>query len=186
MKLINCVTGFFRTRNNDKLTYKKIKKQVEKFADLISAPLNSLPTYGYSRDMAHPHIEIDRLGRLHYVVIERGHENKRLTTKDLDELLYWIFDSITFSMASGYELKNRIENQDSRRLLFTKQEELLGIINPLWKNKNQIKNQRILEKYSFDDLALLRATYCRQLRKQGLNESEINKLAYEKYPENKK
>jgi len=187
MKLIKFATGFFRTKSNDKLTYKKIKKQVDNIADLISAPTKSLPTYGYSRDMAFPHIEIDRLGRLHYVVIERGQENERLTTTNLDELLYWIFYGITFSMACEYELKNRIEeNQDFRRVMFAKQEELLGIINPLWKDKHQIEHQRILEKHPFDDFASSRATYCGQLRKQGLCESEIDKLAYEKYPENKK
>ena len=186
MKLIKFVIGFFRTKNNDKLTYKKIRKQVDLIAELISAPKNSLPTYGYSRDMAYPHIEIDKFGRLHYVVIERGQENERFTTTDLDELLYRIFDSITFSMACDYELKNRIENQDFRRIMFAKQEELLGMINPLWKHKYQTEQQRILEKHPFDDLASLRATYCGQLRKQGFSESEINKLAYEKYPENRK
>ena len=186
MKLIKFVSGFLGTKNNDKLTYKKIKKQVDKIADLISAPIDYLPTYGYSRDMAYPHIEIDRLGGLHYVVIERGQKNERFTTTNLDELLYRIFDSITFSMACDYELKNRIEDQDCRRIIFDKQEDLVGLINPLWKNKLKIEHQRILKNHPFDDLASLRATYCGQLRKQGFSESEIDKLSYEKYPDNKK
>ena len=183
MKLIKFVTGFFRTKNNSKLTYKKIKKQVDKIADLISAPTNSLPTYGYSRDMAYPHIEIDRLGRLHYVVIERGQEYKRVTTTNLDELLYWIFDSITFSMACDYELKNRKDEKlDSRRVMFAKQEELLGIINPLWKDKHHLEHLKILEKHPFDDLASIRATYCKQLRDQGYSDNEAWGLVCDKYP----
>jgi hypothetical protein len=182
MKLIKFVTGFFETKNNNKLTYKRIKKQVDKIADLISAPTDSLPTYGYSRDMAYPHIEIDKLGRLHYVVIERGQENERLTTTNLDELLYWIFDSITFSMACDYELKNRIENQDSRRIMFVKQEELLGIINPLWKDKHHLEHLKILENHPFDDLASMRATYCRQLRDIGYSDNEAWGLTFDKYP----
>ena len=182
MKLIKFLTGFLRTKNNYKLTYKRIKNQVDKIADLISAPIDSLPTYGYSRDMAYPHIEIDSLGRLHYVVIERGQEFKRLTTTNLDELLYWIFDSITFSMACDYELKNRIENQDSRRIMFAKQEELLAIINPLWKDKHHLEHLKILEDHPFDDLASIRATYCRQLRDIGYSDNEAWGLTLDKYP----
>lgn len=185
MKLIKFVTGLFRTKTNDKFTYKKIKNQVDKIADLILAPTNYLPTYGYSRDMAYPHIEIDRLGKLHYVVIERGQENVRLTTTNLDELLYWIFDGITFSMACEYELNNRSdENHDSRRIMFAKQEELLGIINQLWKDKNQMEHQRILEDYPFDDLASIRAKYCKRMREQVISDNEAWRLACDKFPLN--
>jgi hypothetical protein len=41
---------------------------------------------------------------------------------------------------------------------------------------------KIIENYDNDDLASLRVTFCGQLRKQGLSDSEIDKLAYEKYP----
>jgi hypothetical protein len=132
MKFIKFVTGLFKTKNKDKLTYKRIRMEVDKIADLISAPFNSLPTYGYSRDMDYPHIEIDKIGDLHYVVIERGKETERRTTKNLDELLYWIFQSITFSIASKYELNNRIESQDCRRLIFSKQLDLLRLIKSLF------------------------------------------------------
>lgn len=64
-----------------------------------------------------PHIEIDERG-YHYVTWERGSGHRRSTTENLEELLYWLMKDITFSMASAYELKNRIPNQDSRQLLF--------------------------------------------------------------------
>ena len=147
-----------------------------------SAPLNSLPTYGYSRDNAYPHVEIDKFGLLHYVVIERGKETERRTTKNLDELLYWIFQSITFSIASKYELNNRIEAQDCRRLMFSKQLGLLKLINSDWAIKRENELSVILQSHPFDDLASLRATYCGQLRKQGFSDSDIDKLAYEKFP----
>lgn len=87
-------------------------------------------------------------------------------------------------MASDYEIKNRIEDKDCRRIIFDKQEELLGKLNENWRLKENAKHQSILKIYPFNDLAGLRATYCEQLRKQGLTETEIDKLAYSKYPEN--
>ena len=182
MKLKNTISGLFASKSDYKFTYKKIKTEVDKIANLISVPIDSLPTYRYSRDMAYPHIEIDKMGKLHYVIIERGKENERRTTENLDELLYWIFQNITFSMASQYELNNRIELQDCRRLLFSKQLDLLKLINPDWARKRENDISLVLKTNPFDDLASSRATYCGQLRKQGLSDSEIDKLAYEKYP----
>jgi hypothetical protein len=161
-----------------------IKKNVDDLALKINAPNNLLPTYGYSQDSGYPHIEVDSKGLLHYVTMERGQELDRKTTNNPDELLYWIFASVTFSIACAYELKNRIEDKDSRRIMFQKQEELLGIISESWQQKEKEEHKRILKNNPFDDLAGLRATYCGQLRQQEYSESEINKLAYRKYPKN--
>jgi hypothetical protein len=158
-----------------------LKKIVEELAAKIYAPADLLPTYGYSRDFAYPHIEVGNYKLLHYVVIERGQELERKTTTDLDTLLYWIFSNVTFSMAVEYELNNRLEDRDCRRIIFDKQEKLLGILNENWQQKEIEEHNKILEKNPFDDLAGLRATYC-ALRAQGYSESEIDKLAYEKYP----
>ena len=49
-----------------------IESNVNTLALKINAPAHLLPTYGYSRDFAHPHIEVDSTGLYHYVVVERG------------------------------------------------------------------------------------------------------------------
>ena len=102
------------------LSLDDIKKKVDEVAGKINAPTDLLPTYGYSRDFAYPHIEVDNAGRLNYVILERGQELERKTTDNLDDLLYWVFSGITFSMACDYELKNRIEMKDCRRMIFEK------------------------------------------------------------------
>ena len=164
------------------LRYRNIRKRVKELAGQINAPKNLLPTYGYSIDGAHPHIEIGKNGLLHYVVIERGHEFKRRTTDNLDELLYWIFSGVTFTMAGKFELENRIENKDFRRILFKKQEELLSILNESWGQKEHEEHLQILKSHPFDDLAGPRVTYWKELRGKGYSETEIEKLAYEKFP----
>jgi hypothetical protein len=161
-----------------------IKKKVEELALKINAPTNLLPSYGKQTEDAHPYIEVDNLGFMYYIFTERGHEFERQMTNKIDDLLYWIFDNVTFSMACDYELKNRIEDKDSRRIMFEKQEELLGILNENWRVKIKVRHQGILKSNPFDDLAGLRAKYCGELREQGLTETEINKLAFAKYPKN--
>ena len=145
-----------------------IKNKTEELALRIAAPADLLPTYGHSRDFGYPHIEVEANGLLHYVIVERGEELERKTTHDLDELLYWIFASVTFSMAGKFEVKNRLKDKDSRRIMFEKQEELLGILSDAWRQKEREEHQRILERHPFDDWAGLRAIYCGQLRQQGI------------------
>ncbi len=163
------------------LSLKEIESEVNNLARLINAPKDYLPTFGYTNDFAQPHIEIN-YNQYHYVIVERGQEFERKSTENIHELLYWIFESITFNMAIDYEFKNRIEDLDSRRIAFKKQEELLNLLNPDWKNTLENKHKLILEKHPFDDLSGLRATYCRELREKGYCEDDITKKAYEKYP----
>ncbi len=161
-----------------------IEKLVNELALKIDADSNLLPTYGHSIDFAYPHIEVDRCGNMHYVVVERGEEHSRKTTNNIDELLYWIFEHVTFAIACKFELKHRVEDKDCRRMIFQKQEELLGVLDRNWEKAEKNIHEKILEDYPFDDLASLRATYWGLLRKQGYSEIEIEKMAYEKYPKN--
>ena len=164
-------------------TVTEIQNIVNQLAEKIDAPTNLLPTFSSLIGDATPNIEVDNLGLYNYVISERGNEYERKMTSDLNDLLYWIFASVTFSMACDYELKNRIEEKDCRRIIFEKQEELLGLLNTEWKEKEKKEHQSILNNNPFDDLAGLRATYCGELRAKGFSEFEIDKKAYEKYPE---
>ncbi|MFG6494773.1 Imm63 family immunity protein [Fictibacillus sp. UD] len=128
----------------DKESLESIKKVVDHYAKLINVHTYHL-TYGFSKDFAIPHIEVDETG-YHYAIVERGVELKRLTTTDLNELLFAIFDGITYETALKYEVENRVENQDSRIISFKKQEELLGVINEKWRMKQELYHKEILKR----------------------------------------
>ena len=81
----------------------------------------------------------------HYVIMERGKENKLYRSLDINDILYPLFEGITFSLASKYELKNRNEKEDPRKLLWSKQLELLGKIDPLFKERCQKEIDSILK-----------------------------------------
>jgi hypothetical protein len=167
------------------LTLDELQEEVNNLAMLIKTKKDDLPTYGRSRDFGYPHLEVDGSG-YHYVVVERGQELIRKTTKKLHQLLFLVFDSVTSNMSYEYELKNRIEMQDCRRMAFKKKLELMNILNPEWAEIVGEEQKKILKEHPYDDLAGVRASYFGELREKGFSEDEINRMAYEKYPEENK
>jgi hypothetical protein len=132
-------------------TLAEVKKEVDRRAAIIGADgSHGLPTYGRSEDFARPHIELDSRG-YHYVVVERGQELERFTSRDLDEILFRVFETVTFSLASAYELAHRVEAQDCRRLLFQRQVELLSQISEPWGQREAARHEGILREHPFHD-----------------------------------
>ncbi len=131
-------------------TLPKIEAEINRLAAIVGAAGYVLPTFGRTEDGARPHIEADAHG-YHYVVVERGLELQRNTTRDLDELLYHVFKSVTFSLACDYECAHRIASQDCRRQLFARQIELLSSLSPAWAERQSSDHQRILLQHPFND-----------------------------------
>lgn len=132
------------------LSLRQIRYQIEKRAPIVAAEPDDLPTYGSSRDFGYPHIEADESG-YHWVVVERGQELERRTFHDLDDLLFTVFVSATHSIASRWELANRVPNQDSRRLLFQRQLELLSALDPAWGRRQQEHIEAVLREHPYRD-----------------------------------
>ncbi|MFW9904116.1 MAG: Imm63 family immunity protein [Candidatus Thorarchaeota archaeon] len=58
---------------------------------------------------------------------------------------------ITLQMACKYELEARVPNQDSRRLIFKKQLELLKKVNSKFYAQKKQAIEEILEKHPYTD-----------------------------------
>ena len=132
------------------LNLSQLNDRVEELARVIAAPKETLPTFGYSEQSGRPHVEVDANG-YHYVAAERGHEHSRQTTSDIDELLYAVFQDVTFVLACKYELNHRMTGQDFRRIMFAHQEDLLSRLNQSWGERGRLEHTHILEQYPFDD-----------------------------------
>lgn len=97
-----------------------------------------------------PHVEI--VGdEYHFVVTERGSEFERRKTKDIDELLYWFVSGDIGQLARDWELKRRVDGQDSRRMWFAKEVKLLQTINPEWAERKKRYQQGVLKEHPFND-----------------------------------
>jgi hypothetical protein len=163
------------------MTLDQIKTEIDRMANRLGASgVKTLPTYGYSEQSGRPHIEVDECG-YHFVVSERGYESERLTTQEVDELLYYVFESVTHQLATKYELQHRVEDQDFRRLLFKRQIELLSILSPKWAMSRSKKIEEILRQYPFDDSSSARMMLFKELRAQGHSSEDASRVAEEKY-----
>jgi hypothetical protein len=122
-----------------------IKSQILKLANKINAPDVYLPTFGSSEDFARPHIE--KTGNTyHWVVVERGQELERKSSDDINEILFHVFQAVTFEMACKWEVQNRKEDEDSRIQLFQKQEELLKLIDEDYYLKTKKRHDKLLRR----------------------------------------
>lgn len=144
-------------------TLEEIRDVVIQFARILGAEgHSSLPTYGESRDLAYPHIEVDERG-YHLVIIEKGEEQSRLTTQDFNNLLYAVFEIVVSCLATDYELKHRIEGEDFRRQWFRKQIELMNQLSKAWGERLEKKLADILIRHPFDDFALMRCRLSQEI-----------------------
>ena len=114
-----------------KPTLSEVKNLIDQLAEKINAPKELRPTYGYPIDKRRTDIEIDDNGQIYYFPDERNRD--RYFLRDIDDLLYYVFNSVTQSMATKYELTKRVAGQDTRRIWFVEQQCLLGILDEKWK-----------------------------------------------------
>lgn len=163
-------------------TLTEIKVEVDSRAAKIGASgSDSLPTYGYSKDFAYPHIEVDSKG-YHYVVVERGEERSRFTTCELDELLYKIFEHVTSNLSSKYEVAHRVTGPDFRRMMFQHQVELLSQLSEKWTKQRAAELEEILTKHPFDDNSDMRGNLCKKFRAEGHSPETAWQMACTRYP----
>jgi hypothetical protein len=135
---------------NGMKTFHEIEADVTALGELIGASKHDLPTYGASRDSGYAHVEVEN-GLYHYVVVERGQELERRSSATYGDLLYWIFESATHSLAFAYELGNRVEDQDCRRIAFPKQIELMKKLSSEMGARLEMKIADILSRAPYDD-----------------------------------
>lgn len=83
-----------------------------------------------------PHVEFEN-GLYQHIVTERGLELQRESFTDKNDLLYRLVSDMAFWMAVAYEVKNRVEGQDARRIMFAKWVELMERVGPEWADRTR-------------------------------------------------
>lgn len=146
--------NIFRLLNTEELRdnilreYSKLKEVAEK--DGIYMDINIYFAKGTPNNGEGSFVFADNHG-YHFVYTERGEEKKHQITYDLFEISYWVFEEMIFMMASKFELKNRIQNQDFRRVIFEKELELFSLIGDNFKKRYEISIDEILKIAPYDD-----------------------------------
>lgn len=80
---------------------------------------------------------------------ERGGINEKI--RDLDEMIFAIFNSITLHDATYYERKRRVPGRDTRRIWFPKQIELLSYFGEEYVEKCRENQNETLVSSPFED-----------------------------------
>ncbi len=158
----------------------EIRSKVYELATIIGASKDMLPTFGVSEHSGRPHVEADANG-YHFVVAERGQEFHRHTSFDIDEILYDVFQTITFNLACKYELNYRIHGQDFRRIMFEQQEELLSKLSPSWGERRKREHAEILQENPYNDVFNPVEAYAQELKEQGFPPEVRWKMARDKF-----
>jgi hypothetical protein len=125
----------------------QLKKAFKTICDKIG---HEWPLYVAPQHDGSPHVEISG-DQLSYVVTERGSEFERRTTTSQDDLLYWLASDMVFSLAGDYELNHREPGRDFRRIMFARELELMGRINPAWRERKEAEIMDVLARHPYRD-----------------------------------
>jgi RNAse (barnase) inhibitor barstar len=102
----------------------KLAAEYDRLCQMIEPSERTYAFLTERQDDGSPHVEfVD--GQYHYVVTERGLELERRSTRDIDEILYWLIYDLAFWMGVAFEFKNRVDRQDCRRIIFANSIELV-------------------------------------------------------------
>lgn len=78
---------------------KKAKQLINKYCDVLKVPLSERPAFEHL-DEKSDRVEIDYIdGEYWYVSNDKVDRFNNSSTTDVEELLYWIFSDITFTLA---------------------------------------------------------------------------------------
>lgn len=162
-------------------TLSEVKSTIERIGKELGARKEDLPTIGHSVDFACPCVQIEE-GRYIYSVAERGKELRRRVTEEIEELLLWVFEDVSFSIASRTQTALVETRVDPRRSFFAQQLNLLKKVNAEWANLVEKKQSKIIRDNPYDDFTRIRAKYCKELRDNGTPDDVAWNNACKKYP----
>lgn len=160
----------------------KIKRKINQLQRIINAPKELRPSYGAFDYVDSYFIELDTKGVMRLIETENGRIHEVRRTRDLDELLYWIFTNITFAMACKQEAGNHPPSPDPRIEIFLQQEQLLGKLYPHWQDRKHAEYEAFIKKHPKDDTSVGDTSYCEALRKLIRSETVENASNYFRYP----
>lgn len=125
---------------------KKVIALIDKYCDLLKIPLSKRPTFK-KLEINDTRIEIDYIeGDYWYISNDKVNRFNNASTSDGDELLYWIFSDITFSMAEEKcNTSDYSEQSEYNMDLRTKQLDLMHKLDKKMYKKLKEHHIRLLE-----------------------------------------
>jgi len=128
--------------------YNKVIPLMKK--DGISKPLNTIFRKNNPRDNQGEFCFTDEGGYC-FRVLERGALYRDDVTQSLSEITYWAIKGDVAEASTIYEAKNRVKNQDFRRIMFNKRLQYFESIDLEFARRARVEIGIILNKAPFQD-----------------------------------
>ncbi|AIT09873.1 hypothetical protein LO80_07750 [Candidatus Francisella endociliophora] len=99
------------------------------------------------------HIEKNRTRGFDYYETERGEIYVHKKNLDMNNTLYLLLNEVTHSLASKFSAKNQKvnPNHDFRKVMFERQEYLMGLLNKDREQRLKEYHDNVLKKYLYED-----------------------------------
>ena len=97
-----------------------------------------------------PLLRIDSEG-YHLVWIERGQECSRQSTGDAENMVFRILADSAFGAGVAYELANRVDGPDFRRMVHARQRESFARLGPEWRARLAAEIAGVLAEHPYRD-----------------------------------
>lgn len=130
----------------------EIRDQYKIFANKFGMPTNEFPyefdvePYDYGK-----YVKVSSTGSISLISNDRGKEVSRYDAKDIDDLLYVIFRSVSNSRAANYEMGIQASHPNSEQLAFARALEEIAKASDKWRDRLKKEQQEILEETALDD-----------------------------------
>jgi hypothetical protein len=115
-----------------------LERRAHEIGDRIGAPQAAYPPFDQHLDAGYPNV-LRRDGEWVWEVHERGKLLQRRTSRDEDDILYWIFVDVTRWMGSERARKHPTSAEDSRVGWAGPTLELLGRLDPRWEARFRLE-----------------------------------------------
>ena len=135
------------------ITLEEIQVEFDRYNAKFGGSSKKFPYDSTPHNCGGHHLEISDDGKMALVGTDRGYETTRKETYSLDELMYWMFRKFSESRGWDYELKNRQQGADSRRMVFRKALEEMEKLSVDWRDWLHREQQEILRTRPFHDRA---------------------------------
>lgn len=140
-----------RDRRQQNAQIAALVAELEDARERLGLPRAVDPALFEAQHVGAPHVECGPDGELFYIVTERGLTLEKKQARDLAEMLYWLVQDLTFGMACAHEFRNRKDNSDCRRLIFSVQLDLLARVSASLRDRRTVEIDEILAAHPFAD-----------------------------------
>jgi hypothetical protein len=164
-----------------------LRKVIDELAARVPGTADWLPGY-LSPDGALDEYLTYEGGQFRLVMLDEGTDYTRLETRDVEVLLFFIFQNAVGYMSRHiFYSQPRARGVDFRRRLDELEIEMIGRFKPEWKEQRAVQILERVREDPYDDQIEDRVAYQLELEKSsGLSPQEIYAKACERFPRPKR